>query len=125
MKKDPRIYVVQILESAQMILNYTIDGKEFFLAQKVVQHAVLWNFEVMGEAAKRVPDEYRQRYPEIPWRMMAAFRDVLIHNYEGIDLIHVWEIIETEIPRLCENIREILPPLDRLEADLTNLTQPD
>ena len=52
--------------------------------------AVIRNFEVIGEAVKRVPDPYRTVHPEIPWRLMAGFRDVLIHGYEGVDLKRVW-----------------------------------
>ena len=118
MKKDPRVYLAQMFERAQLILDFTKGGKETFLSRRLIQDAVLRNFEVIGEAAKRVPPEYRQKHPEIPWRMMTAFRDVLIHNYEGVDLERVWEIINNELPQVKAAISAILPPLDQLEREL-------
>ena len=73
----------------------------------------------MGEAVKRIPTEYRKQHPRIPWRMISAFRDVLIHNYEGVDLIRVWNIIETELPVLKSAISEIIPSLEQLERELS------
>ena len=76
------------------------------------------NFEIMGEAAKRVPEAYRTRHPEIPWRLMAGFRDVLIHAYEGIDLKRVWRIVRHDLPAVKKAIEKILPPLEELEKEL-------
>lgn len=118
MKKDPRVYLAQILERIERIDQYTAKGRDAFLADLLIQDAVMRNFEIIGEAAKRVPDEYRKQHPIIPWRMMSAFRDVLIHNYEGVSLARVWEIIENELPRLKTAISAILPPLDQLEREL-------
>lgn len=116
--KDPRVYLVHILECLGRIQEFTGNGKAAFLSERIIQDAVARNFEIMGEAAKRVPSEYRESRPEIPWRMMAAFRDVLIHDYEGIDLNRVWDVIEMELPPLKTAISAILPPLDRLEREL-------
>ena len=80
MNKDPRVYLAHILESVLRIEEFTRDGKEAFVEDRMIQDAVIRNFEIMGEAAKRVPNQYRQKHPEIPWRLMAAFRDVLIHD---------------------------------------------
>ena len=77
------------------------------------------NFEIIGEAAKRVPEEYQKAHPEIPWRNLAAFRDVLIHQYEGVSLPEVWRVVETELPGLRTAIAAILPPLDQLEKEIS------
>ncbi|MFQ5846848.1 MAG: DUF86 domain-containing protein [Candidatus Methylomirabilales bacterium] len=118
MRKDPRVYLAQILECTERIVKYVAGGKEAFLAEQLVQDAVIRNFEIIGEAARRVPEEYRQAHPAIPWRGLAAFRNVLIHQYEGVDLHEVWRLIEHELPSLREAVARVLPPLEKLEREL-------
>jgi uncharacterized protein with HEPN domain len=84
----------------------------------MVQDAVLRNFGVIGEAAKRLDDAYRAAHPAIPWRALAGLRDVPIHQYEGVDLEKVWAIVEGGLPELREAIAALLPPLDQLEREL-------
>ena len=122
MKKDPRVYLAHILECIDRVQKFTKAGKDAFLQDPMIQDAVIRNFEVIGEAAKRVTDEYRKAYPEIPWRSMGAFRDVLIHNYEGVDLNRVWQVIERELPALKKAIAAFLPPLEELEKELAGET---
>lgn len=116
--KDYRVYLAQILERIERIEEFTKTGKEAFFADKLIQDAVLRNFEVIGEASKRLPPEIRTRYSQIPWRSIAAFRDVLIHAYDRVDLKEVWRIIENEIAPLKQAIKFILPPLDQLEREI-------
>lgn len=80
--KDPRVYVVHMLECIRKIQDYTRGGREEFLRNSLVQDAVVRNFEIRGEAAKRVPDAFRQAHPSIAWKRVAGFRDILIHDYE-------------------------------------------
>ncbi len=84
----------------------------------MIQDAVIRNFEIIGEAAKRVREDYRKEHPAIPWRLMAGFRDVLIHAYEGVDLRRVWHIAKDDLPEVQRAIAEFLPPLDQLEKEL-------
>lgn len=118
MKKDPRIYLAQILERIDRINSYTAEGKQAFFDDPRTQDAVIRNFEVIGEAAKRVPEDYRQNHPSVPWRELAGFRDILIHQYEGVSIPAVWRIIEKDLSTIRNTIARILPPLDQLERQI-------
>jgi uncharacterized protein with HEPN domain len=124
MKKDPRVYMAQILERIDRILTFTEDGREAFFESQLLQDAAIRNLEVIGEAAKRVPDDYRNSHPTIPWRGLASLRDVLIHQYEGVSLDEVWRIVGDELPPLRQAISSILPPLDVLERELAGEDEP-
>jgi uncharacterized protein with HEPN domain len=118
MTKDPRVYLAHILECTQKIERFTEEGRSRFFQDAMVQDAVLRNFEIIGEAAKRLDDPYRAAHPQIPWRALAGLRDVLIHQYASVDLERVWAIVEGELPGLREAIAALLPPLDQLEREL-------
>lgn len=109
--KDERVYVLHMLEAAERILRYTSGGKTDFLASELRQDAVLRNFEVIGEAAKQIAEGTRRAHPEVPWRRIAGFRDVLIHQYAGVDLEQVWLRVERDLPELERKLRELLPQL--------------
>ncbi len=106
--KDERLYVIQMLERAERIFGYTESGREEFLTNSMIQDAVLRSFEVMGEAAKRVSQPLRDQAPEIPWRRLAGFRDVLIHQYEGVDLEEVWKRVVEDLPPLLQSLKALL-----------------
>ena len=118
MTKDARVYLAHILECAEKIERFTGAGKGHFLRDAMVQDAVLRNFEIIGEAAKRLDESYRAAHPEIPWRALAGLRDILIHQYEGVDLERVWTIVELQLPQLRNAIDALLPPLEQLEREL-------
>ena len=118
MTKDPRLYLAQILERIDRVRHYTASGRDAFFASPLIQDGVIRNFEVIGEAAKRVPDAYRRTHPAIPWRGLSSFRDVLIHQYEGVSLPEVWAVVERELTGIREAIAAALPPLEELEREL-------
>ena len=118
MTRDPRVYLAHILECIEKIERFTAEGRARFFDEDVIQDAVLRNLEVMGEAAKRLDETYRTAHPEVPWRALAGLRDVLIHQYEGVDLERVWAIVQNQLPKLKEAIATLLPPLEQLEREL-------
>jgi uncharacterized protein with HEPN domain len=117
--KDPRFYLAHVLDCLNRIEKYTKNGREAFFAEKMIQDAVIRNLEVIGEAAKRVAIEFRKEHPEIPWRGMTALRDVLIHDYAGVDLNQVWQVVERELKPLKTAVKKFLPPIKQLELEIS------
>ena len=106
--KDDSLYFIHILECIERIEDYTSEGKTHFLGDQKTQDAVVRNFEIMGEAAKRVSKDGRALAPTVPWKQIAGFRDILIHQYEGVDPSEVWQIIEKEMSNLKQALVGIL-----------------
>lgn len=99
--REWRLYVDDMIGFAQKVATYTEGLDRFtFASSALVYDATLRNLELIGEAATHVPEPVRRLYPEVPWRMVVAMRNRLIHGYLGIDDDTVWSIVEEEIPRL-------------------------
>lgn len=99
--RDWRIRIHDIRESLELILAYS-EGQslESLQADRMRYDAILRNLEIMGEAARHVPDEVVDRYPEVPWQQMRGLRNVLAHEYHGVDAAVVWRLIEKRLPEL-------------------------
>jgi uncharacterized protein with HEPN domain len=109
MKKDPRIFLQHILESIEQLEDYTFDVLESeFMESLETQDAVLRRLEVIGEAVKNIPDEFKKNHPNIPWRKIAGMRDTVIHEYFNVDLPLVWSTVKEDIPKLREQVKELL-----------------
>lgn len=108
MKKDNNIYIDHILTCLDDINNFVSNcSEQEFYENKMMQNACIRSFEVIGEASKRISLEFRSNYPQIAWKKIAGFRDVLIHDYEGIDIQNVWYIIQNDISALKSQLEEI------------------
>jgi uncharacterized protein with HEPN domain len=106
--KDDRLYLEHIREAIDKIVTYTTDGREEFLRRPMIQDAVVRNFEIIGEAVKHLSSTPKLQFPGIPWRRVAGFRDVLIHDYMGVDAVEVWNVIQTHLPALRQTVDELL-----------------
>ena len=106
--KNDRAYLEHILDAIDRIVQYTADGRDAFMADSKTQDAVVRNFEIIGEATKRLSDELRERNPDVPWKRAAGFRDVLSHDYMSIDLTTVWNVVEPHLPTLREAVRRLI-----------------
>lgn len=100
--KNDRVYLLHILKCIRRVEEDTAGGKHAFLASHTLQDAVLRNLQTMAESTQRLSESTRQHHPEIEWRQIAAFRNVLVHDYLGIDLERVWEIVHRDVPALCK-----------------------
>jgi len=100
-------YINQILEAIHKIEDYTKGGRKVFFDTIMIQDAVMRNIEIIGEVSKRISDEFKENNDEVPWRQMAGIRDVLIHDYDSIDMGIVWNVIAIELPKVNKLLSKI------------------
>jgi len=113
MKKKPEIFLKHILESIELIEKYTrkVSQDEFFHNIQI-QDAIIRRLEIIGEATKNLPMAFRNKYPTIPWKKIAGMRDIIIHEYFGLDLKLVWKIVKKNLPELKVKILKILKEIN-------------
>ncbi|HWF43746.1 MAG TPA: HepT-like ribonuclease domain-containing protein [Candidatus Kapabacteria bacterium] len=106
--KDDRILLEFIINAIDRIVRYTEAGEDAFYQDEKTQDAVLRNFQTMGNAAGDLSDETQSSHPEIEWSDVIGFRNVIVHDYLGLDLPTVWSIIDQELRPLREKIAMLL-----------------
>jgi len=115
-KRDYGDFVQDILDSINDVENF-IDGMEFedFIKDKKTIYSVVRAIEIIGEAAKNVPEQIRTKYPDVPWKQMAGMRDKLIHEYFGVDLEIIWETAKDDVPRLKTAVSKVFEDMGQSE----------
>lgn len=108
MKRDIGLFIEDILNNINDIKSFSKKlTKEEFENDKLRQNAIIRSLEIIGEAAKNIPDSFREKHPNIPWREIAGFRDILSHAYFGVKMDRVWNIIEKDLSVLKKEIEKI------------------
>lgn len=109
MIKDPIVYIEHISVCIDRIKDYSngIDESRF-LSDNLIQDAVIRNFEIIGEATKKLDEDFRVKYAHVEWKKIAGMRDKLIHDYIGVDIWAVWRVVENIIPIFDSQMKEIL-----------------
>jgi uncharacterized protein with HEPN domain len=107
-RKDPAVYLQHIRDCCRQIMAADEFRRQGSLPESLALDAVCRNIEVIGEAANRLGGEFHNRHPDIPWRAMISARNLIIHNYDGVDAEIVWGIVAADIPRLLMAMEKIL-----------------
>ncbi len=109
MKKDHTVFLLDILQAIDDIQSF-IHGMSFgdFIKDQKTQYAVLRGLEVIGEAVKNLPAEFREDYSHVPWKSIAGMRDMLIHEYSGVDFDIVWTTIIVHLPAFKDDISSMI-----------------
>ena len=109
MPRDSRVYLDDILEATRKIMVYTGSlSRAAFLEDEKTLDAIVRNLEVIGEAVKKLPENLRAKHSAVEWKKIAGLRDILIHEYFGIDAEIVWDIVQNKVPALDREVRTML-----------------
>ncbi len=111
--KDEKVYLQYILECIQKIEEDISCGREIFMSSHLYQDAVLRNLQTLTESTQRISENTKREYPEVEWKSIAAFRNVLVHDYLGIDIGRIWHAVSQDIPELKKSIQKMLEQIDK------------
>jgi uncharacterized protein with HEPN domain len=113
--KDDRLYLIHVLERIARIEDYVSGGKDAFLQSSLIQDAVLRNLQTLAESTQRLSEEIKETRADVDWRRIAGFRNVVVHDYLGVDIQYIWRLVEDELPPLKHTISEMLASLHQQE----------
>jgi len=106
--RDYNERLLDILEAIENIEKYASRGHEAFEHDELIQTWILHHLQIIGEAASALPDSFRDKYPEVPWSKIIGMRNILVHNYFGVDVDVVWAVVVNDIPDLKQKIENAI-----------------
>jgi len=109
--RNERERLLDILEAIERIEKYAEEGKEAFESDELIQTWVVYHITIIGEACRALSDDFQARYANVPWADIIGMRNILVHQYFGIDIDAVWSVVEHDIPKLKLNLKAILKAL--------------
>ena len=107
--RDDRVYIDHVVDCIRRIELYCQNGEEDFRGSELIQDAVLRNLQTLAESTQRISDRLKAIHPEVDWRAIAGFRNVLVHDYLGTNLVRIWEIVSLHLPILASQMETIRP----------------
>ncbi|MBI3801348.1 MAG: DUF86 domain-containing protein [Deltaproteobacteria bacterium] len=117
MNKDDTVYLRHILECICRIEEDIVAGRERFMASHTLQDAVLRNLQVMAESTQRLSETVKATQPDVEWHKIAAFRNILVHDYLGIDVETVWDITQRDVSELKQTVEVMLDASQRRDNE--------
>ena len=109
--KDDKVYLIHIRECVERIEHYTEGGAEAFFSDTRTQDAVLRNLHTLSESTQRLSQTMKASHPEVDWRGISGFRNILVHDYLGVNLVLVWEVVERDLPDFKAKVLDIMQEL--------------
>jgi uncharacterized protein with HEPN domain len=106
--RDERERLLDIQEAIERIERYAARGREAFEQDELIQIWVLYHLQIIGEAARALPPEFTAQHPQIPWPRIVGMRNILVHNYFGVDVSIVWSVVVRELPLLKQQVASVL-----------------
>ena len=114
--KDDRVYLTHILDCIQRIEDYSKGEKLRFLESTLIQDGVVRNLQTLAESTQRLSEALKTSYPKTDWRAISGFRNVLVHNYLGLDLERIWEVIENRLEPLKKDVVNMLNEIEDVDG---------
>jgi uncharacterized protein with HEPN domain len=106
--KDNRVYFEYILLCIEKIEDYTKTDKSLYMGSTIIQDAVVRNLQVLAESTQQISDKVKMNYPDTEWQAISGFRNILVHDYLGLDLKLIWSVVEKRLPLLKVEIEKML-----------------
>jgi uncharacterized protein with HEPN domain len=123
--KDDRLYLIHMGECIARIEQYVEGNRDTFMHSSLIQDAVLRNLQTLRQSAARVSSALRDTHPEVNWRGIIGLRNVLVHDYLGISLVRIWEIVERDLPDLQRQVETMIQAWPGAPSDGHEAPEPD